>query len=350
MTPVVPDVERIAAAIVWTAVALAIGAYAALVIERAASSWVDLRSRRIHRRYAPLVERALAGDGAAVRVLQASPSRHRLSVAALIVLPLIDDRDPVRIERSRDLMRQLDLFAIADRFLRSRFWWRRATALRALGLLQAEERTGEIVAALDDPNIDVRGAALDALADLRNPASLEAVVVRLMDSSLHRGRRIAALGAFGAAAEPMLLEIARLMSPFRVSFAGALGICGTVRCRATLCEWTADTRAEVRAAAFNALTRVGLDADAARLATAALESQEASVRAAAAGALNGWTGDRDAAAHLARHLVDVWPVASRAAQSLRSMGDAGASELRATADRSDLAGVLARQMLWEARV
>jgi len=37
-----------------------------------------------------------------------------------------------------------------------------------------------------------------------------------------------------------------------------------------------------------------------------------------------------------------------AARSLRSMGESGMIALQASAGRTDLAGVLARQMLWEA--
>ena len=93
---------------------------------------------------------------------------------------------------------------------------------------------------------------------------------------------------------------------------------------------------------------MGLDDHAAPAVIAALDSDDAGVRAMAAGALRGWTGPGDGAARLARHLDDVWPVASRAAQALRSMGRAGRPALEAQAARPDLAGMLARQMLWEA--
>ena len=70
----------------------------------------------------------------------------------------------------------------------------------------------------------------------------------------------------------------------------------------------------------------------------------------AAFALQGWTGSGDAANRLARHLDDAWPVAVRAARSLRSMGPGGVVALQASASRADLAGVLARQMLWAGAV
>jgi len=74
------------------------------------------------------------GDEAAVRALAACPSRHRITVARLLITPLIDDRDPARIARTRAIVQALALKPDAEAFLRSRLWWRRAVALRALGL------------------------------------------------------------------------------------------------------------------------------------------------------------------------------------------------------------------------
>ena len=133
----------------------------------------------------------------------------------------------------------------------------------------------------------------------------------------------------------------------RLNYTHALGICGTSRSRPVLCSWTHDPRVEVRAAAFEALAYVGLDDDAARVAVEGLESPDAQVRAMAAYALRGWQGDGDAAAHLARHLDDTWAVAVHAARTLQSMGHAGFIDLQARASRPDLAGLLARQMLWQ---
>jgi hypothetical protein len=221
--------------------------------------------------------------------------------------------------------------------------------LRALGLIQLHDQTARIVAALDDSNADVRNSALDALADMQNPAALPAIVVRLHDASLARGRRLAALSACGAQGESFLLELAQIDAEHRLNYARALAVCGTSLARPALCAWTADERVEVRASAFEALAHVGLDEQAASLALGALETPDVHVRAMAAAALNGWTGG-DSASRVARHLDDVWEVALPAARSLRSMGEPGRIALQASAGRTDLAGVLARQMLWEAEV
>jgi HEAT repeat protein len=241
----------------------------------------------------------------------------------------------------------MSLVPVANRFLRSRLWWRRALALRALGLLQIKTHTAAIVDALDDPSADVRAAALDAIADLRDMAALPALVVRLHDESLHRGRRVVALSAFGCDCEPLLLEMAEVDRANRLNYAEALAVCGTPRSRPLLCRWTQDAHVEVRAAAFEALGHIGLDEDVAPLVIDALESDAVLVRAKAARALRGWVGPAAAAPHLARHLDDAWPVAVQAARSLRTMGDVGISALQASASRPGLPGLLARQTLWE---
>jgi HEAT repeat protein len=341
---------RLAALMIWLAIVLVTSTAGAVVAERALFFVGEARRRRFEARYVPLVRAALADDLGAQRDLVASPRRDRLGIATLLIAPLIDNRDPLRIARVREFIASIQLAGYANRLVASRLWWRRALGLRALGLLQAVDRTPLVVAALDDRNVDVRAAALDALADLRDPSSLPAIVVRLHDSSLPRGRRAAALAAFGAAAEPMLLDLSAVDSHNRVKYARALGICGTAASRPTLREWAAEAATEVRSAAYDALASIGLDAEAARLAIAALEDADPGVRAAAARALKGWSGASEAAPRLARHLDDTWAVAMPAARALQSMGDAGIVELRAFAVRTDLAGTLARQMLWEAHL
>jgi HEAT repeats len=239
-------------------------------------------------------------------------------------------------------------FRVADRYLRSWLWWRRALALRAFGLVQARDHTAQLVAGLDDSHPDVRAAALDGLTDLHDPAALQAIVVRLHDTSLHRGRRGAALKAFGSDCEPFLLEWSEVDAANRLNYIHALAICGTARSRPALCRWTRDVRVEIRATAFEALAHVGLDDEAAPVAIAALESDDAPVRAMAAYALRGWQGSSDAPARLGPHLDDTWAVAVQAARTLGSMGPAGLVELEARASHPDIGGLLARQMLWQA--
>jgi HEAT repeat protein len=348
MTEFLIEFARLAPLMVWAGVVIALTMAAAVVVQRAAFGLQQALSRRVAQRYRPLVQRALEGDETARGELLASPARHRLALARLLIEPLIEDRNPERIARTRAILEAMSVFQLADRYLRSWWWWRRALALRALGLVQARDFTAQLVAALDDSHPDVRAAALDGLTDLRDPAALQAIVVRLHDTSLHRGRRGAVLKAFGSDCEPFLLEWSEVDHENRLNYIQALAICGTARSRPVLCRWTRDARVEVRATAFEALAYVGLDDEAAHVAIEGLESDDPPVRAMAAYALRGWQGPGDAAARLAPHLDDTWAVAVRAAHTLQSMGPAGLVELQAHASHPDIGGLLARQMLWQA--
>lgn len=327
--------------------AIAAGMVLAVIAGRLSFGLSRWKQRRFAQRYAHTIERALQGDQEAIGVLAASPPRHRLPIAEALILPLISDRSPQRLTRTTVVLGAMDVRSEADRLLGSRLWWRRAVALRAFGLLQRRNRTPEIVAALDDENADVRGAALDALADLRDPAALQAIVVRLQDATLHRGRRLDALMAYGAEAESFVMDLASIDPDHRSHYCRALAVCGTVACRPTLYAWTREPSAELRAASLMALSHVGVDAEGAQIAAAALDSEAAEVRAAAAKALNGWNGAFDVTPMLARRLDDEWAVAVRCARSLQSIVPRGAEALLAVSRRQDLAGLLARQMLWE---
>jgi len=343
----VPNIDRLALWALWIGMALAASMALVVIAGRLGQFAHERFLRRLTGRYGPIIERALRADADALDALVRSPSRHRLDIARLLIFPLVHDRSPDRIGATRDIIRAMSLVPLADRWLRSRWWWKRVPAVQTFGLLRFADRAPQLVAALDDSNADVRSAALDALADLHDPTTLTAIIVRMHDTSLHRGRRAAALAAFGAQCEGFLVELARVDPAHRLNYAKALTICGTERSRHMLCEWTADDREEVRAAAFEALARVGLDNRAAALAIAALESRDVHERAMAAAALHGWTGAGDGATRLARHLGDAWPVAVRAAQALQSMGAPGRAALQPYAAGTDQAGVLARQMLWE---
>jgi HEAT repeat protein len=156
---------------------------------------------------------------------------------------------------------------------------------------------------------------------------------------------MAALTAFGPAAEPLLLELMTVEPADAVNCLHALAVCGTDRARPALARQTEDGRPAVQAAAFEALGRIGLDDMAAGRALAALGHRDPRVRAAAASALGGW-GVGETVARLADHLDDTWEVAVRAAQSLRSTGVAGRAALEARSDDAGTAGRLARHMLW----
>jgi hypothetical protein len=330
----------------WLGAFLVLFNASAVLVERALYAFGNRRRRRIEQRYEPLVRRCVEGDSEALRRLRASPRRHQLYIARLVVAPLYVHRDPRQLARTREIFEAMSWIDTADDLLGSHRWWKRVIAIRALGILQIRSRAGALVAALDDSHPDVRAAALDAVADLRDPSTLGAIVVRLHDESLHRGRRFAVIAAFGVSCEPFVLDMAGVDATNRLDYARALRICGTRQSVSILTRWTGDADADVRAAAFEALGNIGLDIDTAALAMAALEREDVKVRAMAAFALRGCRSG-DVAARLAQHLDDQWPVAVRAAKALKDIGATGVTALHAASSRSDLAGELARQTLWE---
>jgi len=211
------DVDRMALWALGIGVALAGAMAVVVIIERLALIAHERFMRRLTRRYGPIIDRALRGDAEALDSLVRSPSRHRLDLARLLIFPLVDDRSPDRIAATRNVIRAMSLVPLADRWLRSRRWWRRVPALHTFGLLQFADRARQLVAALDDDNAEVRNAALDALADLHDPATLQGIVVRLHDTSLQPGRRAAALAAFGSQGEGFILELSRVLRSEKVA-------------------------------------------------------------------------------------------------------------------------------------
>jgi HEAT repeat protein len=338
--------ESAANILVVVSTALAVSLALIVVIERAAFGWSNARRKRLERTYGPLLAKALDGDDEAQRGLAAAPRRHRLLLAELLIFPVLDRRDWTRVARLRATFQAMNLPALAEGYLKSRRWWRRAMALRAVGFLQLRQYTPTLVAALDDRHSEIRAAALDGLADSEDPAALAAVVVRLNDETLHRGRRAAALAAFGPSCEPMLLDLAAVDADNRLGYARALVITGTAAARPALSSWIADPRTAVRVSALDALRHTGLDAACTAPVLAALEDPDARVRAAAARALEDTTGPA-IAERVAAHLTDNWPVCADAARALRAMGVEGRVQLQQASARNDLAGTLARQMLWE---
>src|SRR5881628_1957030 len=124
-----PHIESFAHTLLLLSVRLALTMVVIVAIERAVSALLRARRRYVEERYGPLVRRVLSGDEAALAEIVAGPRRHRLTIAKLVMDPLIFDRDPVRIARTRAIVSALSIIPLADRYLRSWLWWRRAIAL-----------------------------------------------------------------------------------------------------------------------------------------------------------------------------------------------------------------------------
>src|SRR5688572_11930211 len=101
------DAEMVASLLLWISIRLAIAMTAIVVAERVVSALIRARVRQIEDHYQRFVGGALAGNDAAIAALVAAPRRHHLAIARLLVEPLIDDRDPARIVRTRAIVSAL---------------------------------------------------------------------------------------------------------------------------------------------------------------------------------------------------------------------------------------------------
>ena len=124
----------------------------------------DLKSPETHQR-----------RGALERIKNAPPDESRKAEVAEAVGPMLHDPEGgIRVE-----------------------------AAKVLGFWGSKENTAELVKLLKDPVIWVRWAALEALAELKDPSAAEAVAARLTDT---RDKAGTALKAMGPEAEPAVLK------------------------------------------------------------------------------------------------------------------------------------------------
>lgn len=321
-----------------------------LIVQRFIRGVIDRRHARLCARYQPLVDRIIEGREAdALPVLKRAPSRHR-GVIGELTLNSIRALSGAPVARAGSLLRALGLELHWREDLRDRRWWRRAAAVRAIGLVSDNDAFEPLVDALDDPHEEVRAAAVDALGRLGDPRAIAPLIDRLPDQSRNQRVRIVdALRQLGQSAGDALLAFVR-ERPERLPLVADVlaGAAGTAAVK-DLMAWCADAAPAVRSAAMSALGTVGLDDQSYYYALRALTDEDAGVRAMAARAL-GRSGCADAAEYLAERLADEWSVAAHSARALARLSSAGRDALQRRATEPGQAGELARQMLWEAGI
>lgn len=140
MIELISDAERIVKWMLWAGIALACATTLTVIAGRIALAVQDAYLARLQHRYRGLIDRALKGDRHAIDAIARCPSRDRVALVRLLIMPLISDRDPERIAATREIALAMQLTPIADRLLRSRWWWRdRATGFWADTVPQAIE-------------------------------------------------------------------------------------------------------------------------------------------------------------------------------------------------------------------
>jgi HEAT repeat protein len=177
--------------------------------------------------------------------------------------------------------------------LRSRRSWRRAAAAFALGDMGSQRAAGPLLAALGDPERDVRAAAARSLGRLGVVDAVEPLVAALADVTVPRVVAAQALVAIGEAAAPRLAPLLDADdAAIRRAALDVLGLVGSAADAALVVRSLRDPSAEVRSGAARALGRLGGRAGSAEL-QRALDDRVAFVRASAANALCR-VGDRSA--------------------------------------------------------
>lgn len=319
-----------------------------LVIERSAREIAWRAHDRRRRRCEPLVTAWLSSGGDTVardRLVAACGGRSRRAAAELLLAPLQAVRGDL-VERSRDGLTRLGLVEAWRVDLRNRRWWRRAQAVRALGLIGERPAVAAIAALLADAHEEVRAAAVEALGRIADVSTLPAVAAALFDPRHQRVRVVGALRGYGSAAAGAVARACAAFPGDRPAVADILGQLGGADAVNTLTAWAADGDPTLRAAAWRAIGDIGPDERAFYFALRGLGDEEAGVRAMAARAV-GRSGRADAAPYLAARLSDVWTVAAESAAALKRLGEAGRQQLAAAAAAGAAGAELAEQMMWE---
>jgi len=322
---------------------------AALVVQRVTRTAIDRRRELLMSRFEPLVDRWLTdrpAPGDRDRLIQFG-RRSPMLLGRMIVKPLLSMAGgPVALGAS--LATETGVMSRWRVDIGHRTWWRRAEALRSLGVVGDRSVFDALISALDDGHEEVRAAAVEGLGRLRDLRAVPELLRRLPEQSRHQRVRIVdALGSHGADGALVLMEfIGRRpeVLPFVVDLVPA--ICGSAAAESLLsfCDHPAT---EVRAAALEALGTIGIDDASYYFVLKALSDADPHVRAMAARAL-GRSGREDAAPYLGERLTEShWAVAAASARALLGLHATGAALLVAAANGEGQAAALAQQMLWE---
>lgn len=327
-----------------TVVALSIFA----VVTRALANHREGRIERQRAQFLLAVRPYLAGDRDLAATARAAPRDKDVALGALLTAAqdIAQDQFPVLHE----LADRLGLARREIGNLRHRDWTRRAHAATRLGQLRYPPATEALVAALEDPMLDVRLAAAHALAQLRATDAIEPILKSLaLPMAWPLQRCVEILYEMGTTATPALLALqpgTRLAPPARIVVARVLGM---LRARAAVPELLKSLNSddpELRVSSAQALGVIG-EREAAAALRAALDDPEWMVRSAAAVAL-GALQDRGAVPALAGHLADgSWWVRFNAAQSLYRLNAATQLQDAAARHADPFARDISRQILEE---
>ena len=298
----------------------------------------DRRETRMHARRRLAADAILARDGDALAVLFASARRD---ADAQVDLAAALEQVAARCGRAHvnALRRQARASGLRDALAQqigSRRPLRRGRAALLTGLLQLADVCELVGPVLEDPDPDVKLAAVRALALRRDRRAAELLIEALETGAIPPARIVERIGHPWAV--PSLLQALRRprgpeASPragVRASLAQALGLAGAAEAERDLVALLHRGCPEERTSAARALAAVG-GRSAVPALSEALQDEHWPVRAQAATAL-GALGSVDTVPAVAVGLTDSnWWVRANAGRALRALGEPGVSALRWTA-------------------
>ncbi len=225
-------------------------------------------------------------------------------IAAAMLIERLREASPDGRTRILGMLREIGAFDELLRSCRRSMPWRRALAVRVLGLAGAEEAVPELIGRLSDRNRSVREAAVRALGRIGDRRALPALK-ELFDRPERAapGLVYEALVAFGAASEEVFRNGQRSEN-VHVRVASVFGCAAVLEpdaARRSIEPMLADESGQVRAAAAQLLGRIGGDQVPEGL-SGALRDEQLGVRRAATSALAGYGDPR--AAKLAVDALD----------------------------------------------
>jgi HEAT repeat protein len=222
---------------------------------------------------------------------------------------------------------------------------RRALAAYRLGDMGSERAIGPLIAALEDPDRDVRTAAARSIGQLAAVDAVPVLVLSIAGGTIPRAIASWALIQIGpGAAEPLAPLLESPDASVRAAAIDVLGLIGSPAAAPVVARGLSDPAPEVRARAARSLARVGGQVELEAL-RARLDDPVTFVRVTSATAL-GELHDRDAVEPLIRQAQeDEYDAARAAARALARIAPGRVRELVAAGSGLHLQEAAARMEL-----
>lgn len=255
---------------------------------------------RRRQRYVDVVGDLIARDKMQHRLFRTKAADPLFRSVVLEFLRMLRGEDRTKLLGAARGMGMVDRFV---KELRHRDKEVRVSAAQALSEIADPNTLEALVFALSDPIAEVRSQAAAALSSIRDPRAVRSLLAAMDHQEQWNAQRLAdSLFAFGKDAVPEMTRYLQGSGEYRPLIARTLGLIGDLRAEPALIQATSSLSIELRLRAIAALGSAGT-AEAVPYLIAALDDDQWEVRAQAATAL-GRRRDREGLPALRRSLAD----------------------------------------------